>query len=176
MISIGDQVGQLGESEASSDGKVKEWYVDIRSSKVIAPAWVDWGPFVVDPWTSTWLCTDRMLDFWGPVNRRSSMIVVVERHPTIPLETFTGIVYGPHKDSLVWGIAWKMCTRERCDPDWPYDIVAKACHSWPVRGHAYFMLVRFIPCMVYYWLRSPRHSLTHPQILNFRMWLKFTKF
>jgi hypothetical protein len=38
MISIGDQGGQLGESEASSDGKVKEWYVDIRSSKVIAPA------------------------------------------------------------------------------------------------------------------------------------------
>jgi hypothetical protein len=32
---------QLGESGASSDGKDGEWYVDIQSSKVVAPACVD---------------------------------------------------------------------------------------------------------------------------------------
>jgi hypothetical protein len=34
------RAGQLGESGASSDGKDEEWYIDIRSSKVIAPACV----------------------------------------------------------------------------------------------------------------------------------------
>jgi hypothetical protein len=40
-----------------------------------------------------------MLDLWGLVNRRSSMVVVVGRYPTIPLEMFSGIVYGPPTDS-----------------------------------------------------------------------------
>jgi hypothetical protein len=30
---------------------------------------------------------------WYPVNQHSSIIVVVGRYPTIPLEMFTGIVY-----------------------------------------------------------------------------------
>jgi hypothetical protein len=42
-------VGQLGKSGVSSDGKDREWYVDIQGSKVGAPSSVDWGPFVVDP-------------------------------------------------------------------------------------------------------------------------------
>jgi hypothetical protein len=42
-------VGQLGERGVSSDGKDREWYVDIRGSKVIASACVNRGPFVVDP-------------------------------------------------------------------------------------------------------------------------------
>jgi hypothetical protein len=37
------------ESGVLSDGKDREWYVDIRGSKVIAPACVDCGPFIVDP-------------------------------------------------------------------------------------------------------------------------------
>jgi hypothetical protein len=36
-----DQARQLGESGVSSDGKVGEWFVDIRGSKVVAPACVD---------------------------------------------------------------------------------------------------------------------------------------
>jgi hypothetical protein len=59
------------------------------------------------------ICTDRMLALWDPVNRRSSMIVVLGRYPTIPLEMFSGIVYGPPTDNLVCGIVWKTCTRER---------------------------------------------------------------
>jgi hypothetical protein len=55
-------------------------------------------------------------------------------HPTILLEMFTEIVYGPPMDSSVCGITWKTCTTERWDPDQPYDIIAKGCHMWPVRG------------------------------------------
>jgi hypothetical protein len=73
------------------------------------------------------------------------MIVVVGRYPTIPLEMSTEIVYGPPTDSPVCGIAWKMCTRERWDPDRPYDIVAKGYHTWPVHRHTYVVLVRLIP-------------------------------
>jgi hypothetical protein len=138
-------VGQLGESGVSSNGKDREWYMDIRGSKVIAPACVDWEPFIVDPWTSIWLCIDRMPDLWGPANRRSLMIVVVGRYPTIPLEMSTRIVYGAPTDSPACGITWKTCTRERWDLDRPYGIVAKGCHMWPVRGRAYVVLVRFIP-------------------------------
>jgi hypothetical protein len=58
-----------------------------------------------------------MPDLRGLVNRRSSMIVVVGRYHTIPLEMSIGIVYGPPMDSPVCGIAWKTCTRERWDPD-----------------------------------------------------------
>jgi hypothetical protein len=53
-------------------------------------------------------------------------------------------VYGPPTDISVCGIIWKMCTKEMCDPDQPYDVV-KGCHMWPVRGCAYVVLVRFIP-------------------------------
>jgi hypothetical protein len=119
--------------------------VDIRGSKVVGPACVNWGPFIVDPWTSIWLCTDRMLNLWGPVKWRSSMILVVAQYPTIPLAMSTGILYGPPTDSPACGITWKTCTRERWDPDQPYDIIAKGCHAWLVRKHAYIMLVRFIP-------------------------------
>jgi hypothetical protein len=133
------------ESGVSSDGKDEEWYVNIRDSKVVVPAYVDWGPFIVDPWTIIWLCTDRMPDLWGLVNWRSSMIVVVGRYPTIPLEMSIGIVYGPPTDSPACGIVWKTCTKERWDSDWPYDIIAKGCHTWSVYGRAYVVLVRFIP-------------------------------
>jgi hypothetical protein len=126
------------------DGKDKEWYVDIRRSKMVAPACVDWGPFVVDPWMSIWLCTDCMPDLWGPVNRRSSMIVVTGWCPTIPLEMNIGIMYGPPTDSTACGIAWKTYTRERWDPDQLYGIIVKGCHTWPVHGHVYVMLVGFI--------------------------------
>jgi hypothetical protein len=107
---------------------------------------------------SIWLCTDCMLDLWGPVNRRSSMIIVVGRYPTIPLEMSIRIVYGPPTDSIECGITWKTCTRTRWDLDRPYNIIAKGCHSWPVRGCAYVVLVGFIHCRVGYWFRSPRHS------------------
>jgi hypothetical protein len=70
-------MGQLVKSGVSSDGKDGEWFIDIWGSNVVAPVCVDWGPFIVDPWTSIWLCIDWMLDLWGPVNRHSSMIVVV---------------------------------------------------------------------------------------------------
>jgi hypothetical protein len=92
-------MGQPGESGVSSDGKVRERDVDIRGSKVAASAYVEWEPFVVDPWTSIWLCTDRMSDLWGLVNRRSSMIIVVRRYPNIPLEMSIGTVYVPPTDS-----------------------------------------------------------------------------
>jgi hypothetical protein len=73
------------------------------------------------------------------------MIVVVGRYPTIPLEMSIGIVYEPSTDSPAYGIAWKMCTRERWDPDRPYNIIAKGYHTWPIHGRAYVVLVRFIP-------------------------------
>jgi hypothetical protein len=123
----------------------REMDVDIWGYKVVAPAYVDCGPFIVNPWTSIWLCTNRIPDLWGPVNLHSSMIVVVGRYPTIPLEMSTRIVYGPPMDSPSCGITWKTCTRERWDPNWPYGIIEKGCHTWPVRGRAYVMLVRFIP-------------------------------
>jgi hypothetical protein len=86
-----------------------------------------------------------MLNLWGPVNRCSSMIIVVGRYPIIPLEMSIGIVYVPPTDSAACGIAWKTCTRERWDPDRPYNVVAKGCHTWPVRGRTYVVLVKFIP-------------------------------
>jgi hypothetical protein len=46
-------------------------------------------------------CIDHMLALWDPINRWSSIIVVVGQYPTIPLEMFTGIVYGPPIDSPV---------------------------------------------------------------------------
>jgi hypothetical protein len=51
----------------------------------------------VDPWTSIWLCIDHMPDLWGMVNRCSSIIVVVGRYPTIPLDMSIEIVYGPQQ-------------------------------------------------------------------------------
>jgi hypothetical protein len=99
----------------------------------------------MDPWMSIWLCTDRMPNLWGPINWHSLMIVVVGWFPTILLEMSIEIVYEPSKDSLACGITWNMCTRERWDPDRPYGIVAKCCHTWHVRVRAYIMLVRFIP-------------------------------
>jgi hypothetical protein len=127
------------------DGKDGECYVDIRGSQVVVPTFVDWGPFIVDPWTSISLCTDCMPELWGPVNRRSSMIIVVGKYSTIPLEISIGIVYGPPTDRLVCGIVWKTCTRDRWDLDWPYDVVTEGCHTWPIHGRAYIVLVRFIP-------------------------------
>jgi hypothetical protein len=41
MIQILDRAGQLGESELSSDVKVRVRDVDIQGSKVVAPACVD---------------------------------------------------------------------------------------------------------------------------------------
>jgi hypothetical protein len=58
---------------------------------------------------------------------------------------FSGIVYEPPTGSLVCGITWKTCTRERWDLDRPYDVIAKGGHMWPIRGHAYIVLVKFIP-------------------------------
>jgi hypothetical protein len=136
---------QLGESEVSSDGKDGVWYVDIRGFKVIAPACVDWGPFIVDHWTSILLCTDHIPDLWGLVNQRSSMIVVVGRYSTIPLGMSTEIVYGPPTDSSACGIAWKTCTRDRWNSDRPYGIIVKGYHTWPVHVHVYVVLVRFVP-------------------------------
>jgi hypothetical protein len=49
---IWDQAEQLGESGVSLDGMVGERDVDIRGYKVVAPACVDWSPFVVEPWAS----------------------------------------------------------------------------------------------------------------------------
>jgi hypothetical protein len=46
---------------------------------------------------------------------------------------------------LALGIAWKTCTQERWDPDQPYDIIAKVCHTWPVYGRARVIFGRFIP-------------------------------
>jgi hypothetical protein len=46
-------------------------------------------------------CNEHMLALWEPVNRHSSITIVVGRYPTIPLEIFTEIVYGPPTDSLV---------------------------------------------------------------------------
>jgi hypothetical protein len=127
--------------------------MDIRGSKVVAPSCVDWGPFTVDSWTSIWLCTDRMPDLWGLINRHISMIVVIGWYPTIPLEKSIEIVYGPPTDSPACGIVWKTCTRERWDPDWPYGIIAKGCHTWHVRGRGYVVLVRFVPLQG--WLLIP---------------------
>jgi hypothetical protein len=86
-----------------------------------------------------------MLGLWGPINGYSSMIVVVGRYPTIPLEMSIGIVYGPPTDSPACGIMWNTCTRKRWDPDQPCGIVMKGCHTWHVRGRVYIVLVRFIP-------------------------------
>jgi hypothetical protein len=61
---------------------------------------------------------------------------------------FIGLVYGPPTDSLVCDITWKTCTRVRWDPDRPYDIIVKGCHIWPVCGHAYVVLLRFVPYRV----------------------------
>jgi hypothetical protein len=119
--------------------------VNIQSSKVVAPVSVDWGLFVVDPWMSIWLCTDRMPELWGLINWRSSIIVVVGRYPTIPLEMSIGIVCRPPTNSPKCGITWKACTRERWDPDRPYSIILKGYHMWPVRGRTSVVLVRFIP-------------------------------
>jgi hypothetical protein len=110
--------------------------------------------------------TDLMLALWDPVNWRSSIIVVVGWYPTIPLEMFTGIVYEPPTDSPVWGIVWKMCTRERWDTDRPYDVVVKGCHTWAVHGDAYVVLVRFSPCRVVYWFGSPRHCPTQLVVMQ----------
>jgi hypothetical protein len=148
-----DWAGQLGESGVSLDGKGGEWYVDIWDSKVVAPTCVNWGPFIVDPWTSIWLCTNRIPDLWGLINRCSSMIVVVGRYPTIPLEMSIGIVYRPPTDSPACGITWKMCTRERWDPDRPYCIIVKCCHTFTCWSGLY-------PCRIGYWFRSPRHPRT----------------
>jgi hypothetical protein len=82
-----------------------------------------------------------MSDLWGPINRRSSMIVVVGRYPIIPLEMSIEIVYRPPTDVV-------SCGRRalgRGPPDQPYGIVAKGFHTWLVYGRAYVMLVRFIP-------------------------------
>jgi hypothetical protein len=122
-----------------------EWYVDIRRSKVVAPAYVNWGSFIVDPWMSTWFCINHMLYLWGTVSQRSVMIVVVGQYPTIPLEIFSGIVCGPPMDSPVCDIAWKTCTRERWDPNRSYDVITKGCHTWLIRRRAYVVLVKFIP-------------------------------
>jgi hypothetical protein len=52
------------------------------------------------------------------------------------------IVYGPPTDSPVCGIMWKTCTKERWDPNRPYDVVAKGFHMWPIRERAYIVLIR----------------------------------
>jgi hypothetical protein len=52
-------------------------------------------------------------------------------------------VYGKPTDSAACGATWKMCTRERWDPDQPYDVVEKGCHTCLVRGRTHDMLVRF---------------------------------
>jgi hypothetical protein len=36
-------------NRVSSDGKDGERDMDMRGSKVVAPACVNWGPFIVDP-------------------------------------------------------------------------------------------------------------------------------
>jgi hypothetical protein len=54
------------------------------------------------------------------------------------------MVYEPPTDDPECGTVWKMCTREWWDPDRPYGIIAKGCHTWPVRGHVDVVLVRFI--------------------------------
>jgi hypothetical protein len=53
----------------------------------------------------------------------------VGRSLTSTVVMYTGIVYGPPMDSLVCGIAWKTCTRGRCDLTRLFD----RCHElWPL--------------------------------------------
>jgi hypothetical protein len=151
-------VGQLGKSGVSSNEKDEEWYMDIWGSKVVSLTSVDWGPFIVDPWSSIWLCTDHMSDLWGPINWSSSIIVVVVWYPTILLEMSIRIMYEPPTDNPACGITWKTCTSEKWNPDRPYDIITKCCHTWPVRWRAYVVWSDLYPCRVGYWFRSPQHS------------------
>jgi hypothetical protein len=92
--------------------------------------------------------TKCMLAVRDLVNRRNSMIVVVGWYPTISLEMYTGVVYKTPTDSIVWGIMWKMCTRDKWNLDWPYDTVVKSCHTCPVRGYVYVMLVPLHGCLL----------------------------
>jgi hypothetical protein len=145
------------ESWVSSDGKDGKWYVDIRGSKVVAPACVDWGPFVVDPWMSIWLCTDRMLDLWGPVNRRSWMIVVVGRYPTIPLEMSIGITSHPWIAQRVVSCGRHALGRggTQIDPTLSLQKVAICGLSTGARMLCWSVLYS---CRVGYWFGSSRHS------------------
>jgi hypothetical protein len=45
----------------------------------------------------------------------------------------------------VCDITWKTYTRERLDPDQPYDVIVKVYHTWPARGCTYVVLVGFSP-------------------------------
>jgi hypothetical protein len=108
----------------------QEWYVDIQGSKVVAPCLCWLSPFLCRLRTvcsgtlgKHLICNDCMKALWDLANWCNSMIVVVGRYPTTPLEMFSGIVYVPHTDSPVCGIKWKTCTRERSDSNQPYEVM-----------------------------------------------------
>jgi hypothetical protein len=125
---------------------------------MVVSACVDWGPFIVDPWMGIWLCTDRMLDLWGPVNWCSLMIVVVGWYPTIPLEMSTRIVYGPPTDrpALVSCGRRALGTSEtRIDPMISlWKVVIRGLST----GARMLCWSSLYLCRVGYWFESPLHT------------------
>jgi hypothetical protein len=72
------------------------------------------------------------------------MIVVVGQYPIISLEMGIGILYG-HPQIAQRVISHGRRALGRGGTQIDYGIVAKGCHTWPIRGSAYIVLVRFIP-------------------------------
>jgi hypothetical protein len=73
----------------------------------------------------------------------------VGRSLTSTAVMYIGIVYGPPADSPSCGIAWKTCTRERCDPARLFDC---CCELWPLVVPSWLMcvvLLGYFPCKVY---------------------------
>jgi hypothetical protein len=127
---MGDRAGQLGESGEYWMGRLRVVWCQIRSSKVVAPACVDWGPIVWPQWTRL-SCVLTHTGFMGSHKLSSFDGRWVGQHPTVlhrchwdsvrathglPCEVFawkTTLGYGG-PGSTLWLSMQKVATRDAC--------------------------------------------------------------
>jgi hypothetical protein len=142
---MGDQVGQLGESGKYWMGRLRVVWCQIRSSKVVAPACVNWGPIVWPRWTRL-SCVLTHTGFVGSRKLSASTVAELDDTPLYFTDDI-GIVFGPPTDYPVrfsrgrWHLGMM-------GPAWLFD---SQCKRWPLVMPVWFtcvVLLGYFPCKV----------------------------
>jgi hypothetical protein len=142
---MGDRAGQLGESGKYWMGRLRVVWYQIRSSNVVAPVCIDWGPIVWPRWTRlSFVLTHTW--FMGSHKLSSFDGCWVERHPTV--------LHGWHWDSVraTNGLPGEVFMwKTTLGYGGPARLFDSQCKMWPLVIPVWFtcvMLSGYFPCNV----------------------------
>jgi hypothetical protein len=123
--------GATRESEKYWMGRMRVVWCQIRSSELITPACVDWGPIIWPRWIRL-IMYWRIHNLWGPTNLVASTIAELD-DTLLYFSGDIGIVWRPPTDAR-WRITWKTGIRVR----WAWlnslIVIVNCDHSWCLCG------------------------------------------